>query len=141
MGMTATARRLGDTLTHEVDVNGRHVMRTDEPSSLGGLDTAPAPHELLPAALAACASTMIALYAARRGWRLNGLAVDVDYDPDAVPRRFEVRLMLPAGLSAEQVRRLERVADTCPVKRALKTGCTIEQRVVLVEAPAGRDVA
>ena len=69
MAMTATARPLGNTLTHEIDVNGRHVMRTDEPLSLGGLDTAPAPHELLPAALAACASTMVALYASRRGWQ------------------------------------------------------------------------
>lgn len=38
MGMTATARRVGNTLKHEVDVNGRHVIVTDEPERLGGTD-------------------------------------------------------------------------------------------------------
>lgn len=55
--MYATARSAGNGLRHEVDVNGRHVITTDEPSSLGGTDAGPAPHELLPATLAACVST------------------------------------------------------------------------------------
>ena len=66
MAMTATARRVGDTLKHEVEVNGRHVIVTDEPVHLGGRDEGPAPHELLPATLAACISTMIAMYAQRQ---------------------------------------------------------------------------
>ena len=48
MSFTATARRTGTGLRHEIDVNGRHTIVTDEPESLGGTDTAPAPHELLP---------------------------------------------------------------------------------------------
>jgi putative redox protein len=52
MSMTATARRVGETLRHEVDVNGRHSIVTDEPTSLGGTDSGPAPHELLQATLA-----------------------------------------------------------------------------------------
>ena len=71
MSFTASARRVGDTLRHEVDVNGRHVLITDEPTSLGGTDEGPAPHELLPATLASCISTMIALYAKNKGWRLE----------------------------------------------------------------------
>lgn len=38
MSFTASARRIGDSLRHEVDVNGRHTIITDEPSSLGGTD-------------------------------------------------------------------------------------------------------
>jgi putative redox protein len=139
--MTARAQPLGTSLTHEVDVNGRHVIRTDEPVSLCGRDTAPAPHELLPAALAACASTMIALYASRHGWPIEGLAVEVDYEPDAVPRRFDVRLKLPPGLSSEQVRRLQRVADSCPVKRALQAPCAVEDHVVRAAGAPDRDAA
>ena len=60
MGMTATARRVGNTLKHEVDVNGRHVIVTDEPQRLGGTDQGPAPHELLAAMVASCVATMIA---------------------------------------------------------------------------------
>ena len=51
--LQASARPLGRTLRHEVRVGSRHVLYTDEPADLGGSDTGPAPHELLPAALAA----------------------------------------------------------------------------------------
>ena len=61
-------------------MNGRHVIITDEPLSLGGTDTGPAPHELLPAALASCISTMIVLYAKRKAWDLDDVRVDVGYD-------------------------------------------------------------
>ena len=66
MTMTATARPIDGTLRHEIDVNGRHTITTDEPAKLGGSDTAPTPHELLPAILASCVSTMITLYAHTR---------------------------------------------------------------------------
>lgn len=128
MSMTATARRV-DGLTHEVDVNGRHTIVTDEPAGLGGADLGPAPHELLAATLASCISTMIALYADRKGWALPGLAVHVDYDTDTTPRRFDVTVQLPAGLTEEQRTRLHRVADTCPVRRALDAGFAFHERV------------
>jgi putative redox protein len=47
--MTAVARSIDGGLRHEVDVNGRHVIVTDEPERLGGPDAGPAPHELLAA--------------------------------------------------------------------------------------------
>ena len=118
--MTAIARRVGGPLRHEVDVNGRHVIVTDEPASLGGDDTGPAPHELLPATLAACVATMISLYAGRHGWDVGDMVVHVTYDPDAIPRDVVVDIQLPAGLADEQVARLRRVAETCPVRRALE---------------------
>jgi putative redox protein len=135
MGMTATARRTKG-LQHEIDVNGRHTITTDEPLALGGTDTGPAPHELLPATLASCVSTMVALYAQRKGWELEDLRVDVTYDTEATPRRFTVELQLPAGLSADQVQRLRRVADGCPVRRALEAGFAFEERILV-----GDDVA
>ena len=125
--MFATARYAGDGLLNEVDVNGRHVLLTDEPAGLGGTDQAPAPHELLPAMLAACAETMIAMYAQRRGWDLGETSVEVRYDPDSVPRHVAIELRLPAGLAEDQRRRLERVAATCPVRRALEAGFTFEE--------------
>ena len=45
MTMTAIARAVDDELRHEVDVNGRHVIVTDEPEPLGGTDSGPAPHQ------------------------------------------------------------------------------------------------
>jgi len=139
MSFTASARRIGDTLRHEVDVNGRHTIITDEPTSLGGTDAGPAPHELLPATLASCISTMIALYAQRKGWDIGELRVDVDYDHESEPRRFDVTVHLPDGLSDDQLTRLRRVADTCPVRRALEAGFAFDERIVTPAAvtPAG----
>lgn len=42
---------------------GRFQLATDEPESAGGEDSAPAPHELLAAALASCVATTVAMYA------------------------------------------------------------------------------
>jgi putative redox protein len=105
------------------------MIHTDEPQSLGGSDSAPAPHELLPAMLASCVSTMIVLYAQKRDWELGDVSVDVVYDADVTPRRVDVRVHLPEGLSADQVVRLRRVADTCPVRRALEAGFAFEESI------------
>jgi putative redox protein len=129
MTMTATTRRVGK-LRHRVDVNGRHVIVTDEPVRLGGTDEGPAPHELLPAALASCIATMIAMYAERHGWDVGDARVEVEYEPDPTPRRVEIEIHLPDSLSEDQVRRLERVAETCPLRRALEAGFEFEERVV-----------
>src|SRR4051794_17629461 len=87
--MRAVAEGSCDELRHEVCVNYRHVIHTDEPRSIGGTDTAPAPHELLPAALASCISTMVALYAKRKGWEIGDeIRVEVEYDYKAEPREF-----------------------------------------------------
>jgi len=135
MSMTASARRTGDGLAHEVDVNGRHTIVTDEPEHLGGTDRGPAPHELLVATLASCVATMIASYAQNRGWEIDEMSVEVDYDPDSSPRRFSVELHLPDALAPEQRRRLERVAETCPVRRAMEAGFAFEERTVAARAP------
>ncbi len=129
MTMTATTERIGK-LRHRVDVNGRHSIVTDEPLKLGGTDEGPAPHELLPAALASCIATMVAMYAERHDWEVGDARVEVEYDPKCEPRRFEIELHLPADLSEDQIRRLKRVAETCPIRRALETGFEFEERIV-----------
>jgi putative redox protein len=128
---TASARTIGGTLRNEVDVNGRHTIVTDEPERLGGTDAGPAPHELMAAMLAACTSTMIALYAHRRDWQLGEARVDVRYDAEVTPRRVEISVHLPEGLTPEQVERLRRVAETCPARRALEAGFSFEEELAL----------
>jgi putative redox protein len=124
--MYAKAKPVDGSLRTEIDVNGRHTIMTDEPARLGGADSAPAPHELLPAILASCATTMVMLYARSRGWELDDVEAQVLYDPDATPRLVEIDLRLPDGLTDDQITRLRRVADTCPVKRAMEAGFVFE---------------
>jgi putative redox protein len=129
VSFTASARAIPGGLGQEVDVNGRHKIVTDEPRSLGGNDTGPAPHELLPAMLASCVSTTLELYAKRHDWRLDGLRVDVTYDADVTPRHVQLSVHLPAGLTSEQTERLRRVAAGCPARRALEAGFTFDERL------------
>jgi putative redox protein len=140
MSLTAVARSEHGELRASVDVNGRHVIVTDEPARLGGTDLGPAPHELLPAALASCIGTMISLYARTKGWELSEVEVEVDYDPDAMPRHCRISVHLPESLTADQVKRLERVATTCPFRRALETGFEFDERIVL-DRPSPRAAA
>jgi putative redox protein len=130
MSMIATAQSLSGLRT-AVEVNGRHMIVTDEPESLGGTDEGPAPHELLPAMLASCVSTMVLLYAQTRRWELGHVRVEVEYDSDVTPRRVQVRVYLPAGLTSDQIRRLSKVADSCPARRALEAGFTFDEQVIV----------
>lgn len=122
MSLTARASAVRGTLRQDVLVDGRHALVTDEPVRLGGEDSGPAPHELLPAALAACISTTLVMYARTKEWELGDVAVAVDFDNHAVPRRFDVTIELGAELTDEQRRRLEKVAQTCPLRRSLEAG-------------------
>jgi putative redox protein len=131
MGMTAVARSIDGGLRTEVDVNGRHVLVTDEPERLGGTDEGPAPHELLAAMVASCVSTMIMLYARTRDWALGDVRVEVAYDTDSVPRHVTVHVYLPDGLTPDQIKRLRKVADTCPAKRSLEAGFTFDQHLIV----------
>lgn len=129
MSLTATARSVGDTFRQEVLVDGHHRLVTDEPGELGGTDAGPAPHELLPAALAACVAVTMRMYARTKGWSLGELSVDVVYDNKSTPRYFDVTINLPGGLSPEQVRRLMRAAETCPVRRSIEAGMVFDEHL------------
>ena len=129
MSLRASARSASDTLRTDVLIDGRHRLVTDEPVVLGGTDTGPAPHELVPAALAACIATTVRTYARTKGWQLGDVTVDVVYDNRSTPRHFDVSVDLPADLSPEQRRRLMRVAEACPVRRAIEAGMTFDEHL------------
>jgi putative redox protein len=129
MSLTASAHTVPGSLRQEVLVSGRFLLETDEPAALGGDDTAPSPHELLPAALAACASTTIAMYARTKGWQIGEIAVDVDYDHKAVPRRCETTVRIGGPLTEAQLERLLKVAASCPVRRAIEGGIVFGERI------------
>jgi len=129
MSLTATARSIPGTLRQEVVINGKHRLITDEPEHLGGEGSAPAPHELFPAALASCVSTTLVMYARTKGWDLGEVAVAVDYDNKSTPRRFEITIELGGDLTGEQLGRLEKVAASCPVRRAIETGIEFDETI------------
>lgn len=102
---------------------------------MGGNGSAPAPHELLPAAVAACVSTTLVMYARTKKWPLDRVTVDVEYDPKARPPRCEVSIHVTGDLDAEQVARLDKVGAACPVRRAIEAGIEFEERLDVRSAP------
>ncbi len=138
MSLTASARSIPGTLRQEVLIDGRHRLITDEPERVGGDGSGPAPHELFPAALAACVSTTLVMYARTKGWDLGAVTVDVDYDNQSTPRRFEITIRLGGDLDAAQLDRLDSVARACPLRRSIEAGVEFVECIEHAEITAGR---
>jgi putative redox protein len=113
------ARRV-EGFAHDVELEGGHDLRVDEPAAAGGTDTGPRPTQLLGASLAGCIAITVEMYAERKGWEVGQIEVDVEVSYEGpVPTSFEVGLKLPADLDDEQRRRLLVVATKCPVHKVL----------------------
>lgn len=117
--MRIVARRV-EGYAHDVELNGGHELRLDEPADRGGTDTGPRPTQLLGSALAGCIAITMEMYAERKGWDLGAVEVDVEVGYEGpVPSTFEVGVKLPAELDDEQRRRLLVIATKCPVHKVL----------------------
>ena len=120
---------------------GDHVMKADEPASVGGGDSGPDPYELLGSALATCTSMTIRMYASRKNIPLEKVSVSiehardhasdcVDCGPDEKVDIFEKTVWLTgADLTAGQRARLMEIADMCPVHRTLHSEVVIRSTI------------
>jgi len=111
---------------------GAHVLRADEPKAVGGDDTGPNPYDLLMAALGACTSMTLRIYARHKKWPLDRVVVrlrhekihakdcqDCESDKGRVDS-IELDLELYGDLDAAQRERMLEIAHRCPVHRTLK---------------------
>jgi putative redox protein len=131
--MRAISSRVGDRLRQQVKVR-EHELAADEPKGQGGDDSAPSPQELLAASLASCTAVTMEMYAARKGWDVGDITVDVDYEPAhrGSPTRFEMTVSLSKELPEDQRERLLQIAAKCPVHRTLEGEVMFDERVELV---------
>jgi putative redox protein len=129
-GMKASARRDGNTLRHTLQVRD-HTFTVDEPLDSGGEDSGPDPQELLAASLASCTAITLEMYAARKGWDVGHVEVDVEYTlaDRGCPTKFELVLRLPDHVPEDQLQRLMVIAAKCPVHRALEGEVMFAERV------------
>jgi uncharacterized OsmC-like protein/pimeloyl-ACP methyl ester carboxylesterase len=112
-------------------VAGGHGLVADEPASVGGTGAGPSPYDLLSAALAACTSMTLKMYASHKKLDLASATVRVRHgkihakdceDCESTEGRidhFERELLLEGKLSGAERQRMLEIADRCPVHRTL----------------------
>jgi putative redox protein len=107
---------------------GDAAFLVDEPVLSGGLGSGPNPYDLLSAALAACATITIRLYAAHKEWPLAHVEVTVRHTRASQPARdvFALEIALAGDLSDQQLARLIEIADHCPVHQTLARGSEVK---------------
>ncbi len=134
------------TRTGDVDYQtsicvGPHAFFADEPKAAGGADTGPSPYDLHAAALGACTSMTLKMYARRKGWPLEDVLVRLEHakvhaedcadceTKEGKVDRIDRELRLRGPLDDEQRRRLLEIADRCPVHRTLSSEVWVRTRL------------
>jgi putative redox protein len=135
--MKASAEREGGGFKHSVHVRD-HLLTVDEPLDSGGADSGPSPQELLAVSLASCTAITMEMYAARKGWDIGHVEVDVEYAPAerGCPTKFDLVLRVPEDVPEEQVERLRVIATKCPVHRTLDGEVMFAERIERVHMAA-----
>jgi putative redox protein len=108
---------------------GRHEWTADESKERGGTNTGPTPYSLLLAALGACTSITLRMYAERKGWELGEVRVDLNLFKEGEADRIERQITFSAPLSEEQLARLAEVAAKTPVTKTIRQGAAIQTSV------------
>jgi uncharacterized OsmC-like protein/alpha/beta superfamily hydrolase len=122
---------------------GHHRLFADEPVSAGGLDTGLSPYDFLGAALGACTSMTMRLYAERKNIPATGFAVRVSHGKVHAEDcadcgegrqgridRFERIVTIEGDVGEDDRRKLMEIADKCPVHRTLEASSVIVTRAV-----------
>lgn len=119
----------------------RHQLRAGEPASVGGDDSGPSPYEYLLAALGACKSMTMRMYAERKGFALERARVTLrhgkihakDCDSCETEKGFvdqiDVEVHIEGDLSDDERQRVYEIAERCPVHQTLLNEVKINSRL------------
>jgi putative redox protein len=127
---TVTVTETGaGTYTQQITA-GRHRLVADEPQPIGD-DAGPTPYDLLLAALGACTSMTVRMYADRKGWQLDRIQVTLRHKrihaQDCADCETKVGWVshidrvveITGDLDDVQRQQLLHIAERCPVHQTL----------------------
>lgn len=119
---------------YRTDIQSRHhVWHADLPEQSGGEDSAPTPEEIILGALGSCMAQTAKLYAARKGWDLQDVDIELeierfngkDYDEyegdELYVHEIRERVVLYGDLTDDQKERIMGIIKKCPVRRIVMT--------------------
>jgi len=128
--MRKVVSQFGDgPLQQKLSAGDLHFLSDAYPAS-GGNGTGPTPHEYLGAALAACTSMTLKMYAARKSINLENAIVTVDIERLNDLETFTCDIQLYGNLSAAEKDRLIEITSKCPIYKALAGEIQIKTQLV-----------
>ncbi len=100
---------------------GAHVVRTDQPVSNGGEDSAPSPFQVFLASIGACAGIFVQGFCAARKLPTDGIRIveRPRYSENGVLAAVDLDLELPSTFPEKYREALIKVVDGCSVKKAI----------------------
>jgi putative redox protein len=118
-----------------------HQLIADEPLSASGSNLGPNPYELLLAALGACTSMTMRMYATRKNLNLDNIEVTMKHDhihvedcsdcdsKTGLVDKIEKTIKLEGKLTDAERQRLLEIADMCPVHKTLHNEIQIKSQL------------
>lgn len=99
-----------------------HVWQADEPTDVGGGNTAPTPDRLILSGLGACTAITLKMVAVRRQIPMTGIQVDLQLNPNGRPESgidIVRHITLQGDITDEQKAVLLKAANACPMHKLL----------------------
>lgn len=123
-----------------------YIYHADQSVEDGGMGTAATPTEMLMGALGSCIAITMRLYADRKGWALEGVEIELDFERfrgreyeaydggERYVHEITKKITLTGSLTDVQRARIIEIGGICPVHRLIATPSFFVQEILDQEA-------